>query len=331
MLQGTKASLLVTTGRTFHMGLNSQILFVSFFFFSHFIFAEKPVEDPSSRASETSQIQFRGYQNVTDEPPFMGENWKVSFFQLASVEAGRLDDQSAASLFMYNFLSFNYKIDNDSRIAIRPVFTISSPGTDKYDEDLNRWKTALGDAYISYSRFNLSDIGPFGTRANLRLYVPSSEFSRNNGMITQIHPEYYLETSLGRHWGVELQFKGDYFFNSKRAYSFKTESGTVIQTTNKEVELESIAELRYRINRFFAFKPRILWHDEWYLSSPSNNKASRHNQEFSYGAGFEFRGSENFNTTLQFSNVLQTYPRRRRESLGLPQNNEIVALTNYRF
>lgn len=313
------------------MSLNSRTFIVFFLLFSQFVFAEKPVDESSSEANEAPQIRFRGYQNLTDELPFMGENWRVSFFQLASVEAGRLDDQSAASLFMYNFLSFNYKIDNDSRIAVRPVFTISSPGTDKYDEDLNRWKTALGDAYISYSRFNLPDIGPFGTRTNLRLYVPTSEFSQNNGMITQVHPEFYMETSLGRHWGVEFQFKGDYYFNSKRAYSFKTESGEVIQTTNKEVELESIIEARYRINRLFAFKPRILWHDEWYLSSPSNNRASRHNQEFSYGAGLEYRGSENFNTTLQFSNVLQTYPRRRRESLGLPQNNEIVALTNYRF
>lgn len=310
------------------MRLHSLSIFVILVSFFQFASAQNPEQESSEPAP---QVKFRGYQNVTDELPFMGENWKVSFFQLASVEASRLDDQSTPSLFMYNFLSFNYKIDNDSRIAVRPVFTISSPGTDKYDEELNRWKTNLGDAYVSYSRFNLPEIGPFGTRTNIRLYVPTSEFSQNNGMITQIHPEYYLETSLGRNWGVEIQFKGDYFVNSKRAYSFKTESGNVIQTTNKEVELESIVEARYRINRLFAFKPRILWHDEWYLSSPSNNRASRHTQEFSYGAGIEFRGSENFNTTLQFSNVLQTFPRRRREALGLPQNNEIVALTNYRF
>ena len=286
---------------------------------------------PASESEPAPAVKFRGYQNVTDELPFMGADWRVSFFQLAAIEAGRLDDNGPASLFMYNFFSFNYKIDDDQRIAVRPVFTVSSPGTDKYNENLTRWKTELDDLYISYSRFNLPDVGPFGSRMNFRVYLPTSEFSRNNGMITQLHPEYYLETSLGRYWGVELQFKGDYFVNSKRAYSFTTGSGNVIQTTNKETELESIIEARYRINRLFAFKPRILWHDEWYVSSPENNKPSRHNQEFAYGFGIEYRPTQNFNTTLQISNVMQTYPKRRREQIGQPQNNEIVALTNYRF
>lgn len=300
------------------------------FLFSISMVAHSEVTTPPA-PDPAPAVKFRGYQNVTDELPFMGADWRVSFFQLASIEAARLDDDGPASLFMYNFFSFNYKIDEDQRIAIRPVFTISSPGTDKYDENLSRWETELSDFYLSYSRFNLPDVGPFGSRMNFRVYLPTSEFSRNNGMITQLHPEYYLETSMGRYWGIELQFKGDYFVNSKQAYSFKTGSGKEIQTTNKEVELESIIEARYRINRLFALKPRVLWHDEWYVSSPENNKPSRHNQEFAFGVGIEYKPTQNFNTTLQFSNVMQTYPRRRREEIGQPNNNEIVALTNYRF
>lgn len=285
----------------------------------------------SETADASSTVKFRGYQNITEDVPFMSEDWKISFFQLAAVEMDRLDDDGPASLFMYNYLSFNYKIDDDQRIAIRPVFTVSTPGTDKYDEEISKWKTELGDAYIQYSRFNMFEIGPFGTRANLRLYLPTSQNSQNNGMIAQIHPEYYLETSFGRSSGVELQLKGDYFFQSKRAYSFTTGGGDVIQTTNKETELETIIEFRQRLNSKFNLKPRVSWHDEWFLSSPVNNRASRHTQEFAVGMGLEWKPSEAFNTTLQVSNVTPVYPKFKKKKMWLPENNEVVALTNYRF
>lgn len=282
----------------------------------------------------TSQVRFRGFQNATEDLPFMSADWRVSFFQLAAVEADRLDDDNTASWFFYNYFSFNYKLSDDERLAVRPVFLLESPGRNKYDDEVSKWNFKWDDWYVSYSKFNLFEIGPFGTRANVRLYVPTSEASQDNGMITKVHPEFYMETSLGRNTGIELQFKGDYYVNSKRAYILKTQKGDQIRLTNREAELESIIELKYRANRMFHVKPRVGWKDDWYLSSPENNLRSRHKQEFSAGLGVEWRPTDKFNTTIQFSNVTEVYnnkPNFKPSKLWLPENNEIVALTNYRF
>lgn len=325
-----------------------SVLKVLFFFFTTLfsVMASAQTEDAvndafqdnGSSASEVVQkssfIKFRGFQNASEDLPFMSEDWRVSFFQLASVEADRLDDRDTASLFMYNFFSFNYRLSQDERFAIRPVFFLESPGRNSYNEEVSKWKLTMDDLYFSYSRFNLPEVGPFGARINLRVYVPTSERSQNSGTITRIRPEYFLETSLGRHSGIELQFKGEYFVNSKDAYTFKTQQGREITTTNKEAEFESVIEYKYRVNRLFYLKPRVSWLDEWKLSSPSNRLSSRHTQDFGAGVGVEWRPTERFNTTIQFTNVTQVYNNRpgfRKPKMWLPENNEIVALSNYRF
>lgn len=297
---------------------------------------EAPVETEtvSESVQASSTVKFRGFKNAMEDLPFMSEDWKVSFFQLASVEADRLDDNNTASWFFYNYFSFNYRLSDDERLAIRPVFRMESPGKNSYDEEISKWDFTWDDWYVSYSKFNLFEIGPFGTRANVRLYIPTSEHSKDNGLITRLHPEFFMETSLGRNLGVEFQFKGDYYFNSKRAYILKTQDGDQIRLTNKEAEFESIAELKYRAHRMFHIKPRVSWHDEWNLSSPENRLRSRHTQEFTAAVGVEIRPTENFNTTIQFGNATQVYnnkPNWKRPKLWLPENNEIVALTNYRF
>ncbi len=285
-------------------------------------------------ARQTSRVKFRGFQNAQEDLPNMSDNWKVSFFQLAAVEADRLKGNEPASLYFYNYFSFNYKLSDDERIAVRPVFEMESPGRNKYNDEVGKWLIRLDDLYVSYSRFNLFEIGPFGTRANFRVYAPTSEASQNSGLITQLHPEFYMETSLGRNSGIEFQFKGDYFVNSKRSFILKTPSKKEIPLTNKETEWETIVEYKYRAHRLFHLKPRVSWLDEWYLSSPENNLSGRHTQEFSAGIGLEWRPTRSFNTTLQFSNVTKIYDTKRgfkRPDLWLPENNEIVALTNYRF
>src|SRR5690606_22827407 len=112
--------------------------------------------------------------------------------------------------------------------------------------------------------------------------------SQEQGIITLLHPEFYMETSLGRNSGIEFQFKGDYYINSKRAYLLKTRDKREIPLTNREAEWETIVEYKYRAHRLFHVKPRVGWKDEWNLSSPENNLSSRHKQEFSAGLGVEW-------------------------------------------
>lgn len=340
-----KSTMLKSGFRSRFLG-RMVVTFLSIFF-AFSALAQEGDDDGASRPTSSSEstpapdeaaprstVRFRGFQNATEDVPLMSDNWKVSFFQLASVEADRLDDDNTASWFFLNFFSFNYKIDEDSRFAIRPVFRLESPGRNSFDDEVSRWNFTWDDWYINYSRFNMFEIGPFGTRANLRLYAPTSEFSQDAGLITRIRPEFFMETSMGRNSGIEFQFRGDYFFNSKRATIIKKPNGDQIRITNREAEFQTVIEYKYRLNRKFWLKPRIGWFDEWNLSSPENGLSSRHTQDFQAAMGVEIRPNEQFNTTLQYGNQTRIYSNQRnfrRRKMWAPENNEIVALTNYRF
>ena len=288
----------------------------------------------NSQATGSSGVKFRGFTSAAEDMPLMNANWKVSFFQLAATEPARFDDKKSTAFFFYNYFSFNYKIDETSRFAIRPVFTLESPGVNKYDDTVSKWNMNWGDWYAQYSKFDLFEIGPFGSRMNLRLYAPTSDGSKENGMITQFHPEFYFETSLRRGTGIEIAFKGDYYAQSKKAYSFKTETGKVIYTTNKEAELESYVELNQKLNSKFNLKPRLSWFDVWKHSSPVNGFDSSHVTSFAAGLGVDWHPTSNFNTLVIYSNETLYYANRgfiRKDKQFNPNNDQLVALTNYRF
>lgn len=295
---------------------------------------EGPATEESGLVKSESSVKFRGFKSAAEDLPFMSEDWKTTFFQLAATEPARFDDDKATALFFYNYFSFNYKIDDDSRFSFRPVFTIESPGVNKYNDTVSKWNINMGDWYAQYSRFNLFDMGPFGTRTNLRLYAPTSDNSKNNGMIAQFHPELYFETSLWRGTGIEFAFKGDYYFHSQKAYTFTTSSGRQIFTTNKEAELETYFQLNQRLTSKFDLKPRLTWFDEWKHRSPENRLSSSHTTAFAASLGVDWHPTNNFNATLTYSNVTTYYANRffiRKDKHFDPNNNQLVALTNYRF
>ena len=296
---------------------------------------DEPETQAQAESTESSSsLKFRGFKSATEDLPFMSEDWKISFFQLAATEPDRFDDEKSAAVFFYNYFSFNYKIDDSSRFAVRPVFTLESPGVNKYNDTISEWNANWGDWYVQYSKFDLFEIGPFGSRTNLRLYAPTSENSINNGMITQFHPELFFETSLRRGTSFEIAFKGDYYFHSQSAYKFKTAAGKEKFTSNKQAELESYVELNQKINSQFNIKPRLTWVDEWKHRSEKNGFASTHKTSVAAGLGIDWHPTSNFNTLLIYSNVTTYYGNRsfiRKEKHFDHNNDELVALTNYRF
>ncbi len=295
---------------------------------------EPGTPEQDSSAQSTSGLKFRGFKSATEDLPFMSEDWKISYFQLAATEPARFDDDKSTGVFFYNYFSFNYKINDSSRFAIRPVFTMESPGMNKYDDEVREWNAKWGDWYAQYSKFDIFELGPFGARTNVRLYAPTSENSITNGMITQLHPELFLETTLRRGTSLEIAFKGDYYFHSQKAYKFKTESGKEIFTSNKSAELESYIELNQKLNSKFSLKPRVAWFDEWKHRSPVNGFSSTHKTAFAAGVGLDWRPTSNFNTLLIYSNVTTYYGNRpfiRKDKRFDPNNDQLVALTNYRF
>lgn len=299
-----------------------------------------PIESSSSSRSESDSdasgvIKFRGFKSVSalEDLPSMMSAWRVSFFQLASLETARLDDSEPVGMFFYNFLSFNYRLGHDARISVRPTFTLQSPGMNRNRMNPH-WETRWDDWYVQLSKFNLFELGVFGTRGNFRVYGPTSERSRDNGMITRLRPEFYMETSFRRGTGMEIGFRGDYYVQSQKTVTFRADDGSTRVSRLMEAELESYIEINQKINRKFFFRPRLTWFDEWRYGSPANNLQSTHTTRFAAAAGLDWRPTENFNMLIQYANQTTFFVNRqflREDDYFDPNNNQLVVLTNYRF
>lgn len=296
-------------------------------------------EAQGETGSNQASVKFRGFKSATatEDMPNMMDDWKVSLFQLAALDTGRLDDNQPVGMFFYNFVSFNYKISDDSRIAIRPTFILESPGdsgSGGFTRNNNNWKSRWDDWYVQYSKFDLFDVGPFGTRGNFRVYAPTSERSRDNGLITRLRPEFYMETSIQRGTGIEFGFRGDYYVQSRRAVLVTNSQGIQRAQSLLEAELESYVEVNQKINSKFALRPRLTWFDEWRYGSSENNLDSRHVTQLAIALGLDWRPTESFNTLIQIANQTTYYSNRsfiRTQDFFEPNNNQLVVLSNYRF
>jgi hypothetical protein len=296
--------------------------------------------DSSAEPGQTSgSVKFRGFRSATatEDLPNMMDDWKVSFFQLASLDMARFDDQQPVGLFSYNFLSFNYKLTDDSRVALRPAFILESPGTSGtggFTNSVGSWKTRWDNWYFQYSKFDLFDFGPFGTRMNFRVYAPTSQRSKDTGLITIFRPELYLETSFRRGTGLEIGLRGEYHVQSRRTVLTTNSQGFQRASGNVEAEQESYIEINQKLTSKLNLRPRFTWFDEWRYGSRENNVDSRHVSRLTAALGFDWRPSEKFNTVVQFANQTTYFSNRsyiRKGKYFDPNNNQLVFISNYRF
>lgn len=191
----------------------------------------------------------------------------------------------------YNFVSIDYRLNYDSKVSFRPVFFLSSAGKDFFGEDVDS-ELAMGDAYFQYFHYNLALLpGDIGLIGALRLYVPLSDNSKDNKMLTRVQARLLFTRPLGR--GIELayhMYPGYYFYSQRGTVNyFGAAKG------NKQAELEHFLELSERISQKLGFSQRVGISHEWKYDVPSQNVASKRDEflNVSLMASYDI-GSVNF-------------------------------------
>lgn len=190
--------------------------------------------------------------------------FSYNFFNWTTVNAKNYRDGDG-QFSSYNFVGIDYRLNYDSKVSFRPIFFLSSAGKNFFGDQVES-DIALGDAYFQYSHYNIAllpgDIGVIGMG---RVYVPLSDASKVNGMLSRIQGRVMLTKMVGR--GIELayHFYPSYFFYSRRGTTnyFDSVKG------NKQAELEHFFELSEILTTQFGLSQRVGVTHEWLYDVPS--------------------------------------------------------------
>ena len=262
------------------------------------------------------------------------KSWSSSFFSIASTTSNQID-RGATSIGSYDYVSFNRRLTPDSKFSMRVAFLYNTSGFNKYGDYQNQ-DTSLQDLHFVYSHYDIGTIGDVEVSGNMKLYLPTSEYSKMQKMITRLHPEAYFFLPLGRFSGVSYVVKSDYYVQSQTAFyddSTPTRADGSYVTdprhTTKIAALENYLELDLDISRLFGFQAHAGFMEDWYYSSNVEGIDGGH---ITYGvlqAGIEIRAMRGLNFLLFVENkpMLATY---RNENVAFfrPQDNSIVLMTN---
>jgi hypothetical protein len=221
--------------------------------------------------------------------------WTVSFFDFASVNRGVLD-KGDARLETYNYLSFNYRLSDDQRLAIRPAFTYSTAGMNSFGDKLGQ-EVAASDLHFNYSNYDLGANDYFKFSGSAKMYLPTSKFSQESTLQTRLAGQWTAETLTTRGWKLTYNLKPEVYWFKDSAYkkTIKTSqpgkaSKTFFKTTqNKDAGLEQIVDATWFANRDLGLRLTVGFKDEWYQGSDKFKRNPYRAETFKWGPGFDFR------------------------------------------
>jgi hypothetical protein len=203
--------------------------------------------------------------------------WGFSYFSFTT--ADQQDVQAGSpSVFIYNYISTNYKLSKDERINFRPVFNITTPGTDLKGKDIEG-NIKLGDAYLNYANYKMALLpGDWELSGQFRIYFPTSESTQAKKTIAYLHSWMKSQKFLGGGWAVEYNFKPTLRLQSRPSVVVETETmkpnGFISRKREDRVNQMGDLEHYVSIGKFatsvFTPKLDVGFLHEWNYTSTEN-------------------------------------------------------------
>lgn len=264
--------------------------------------------------------------------------WSTSFFSISSVDNmtfGRTEPKDQRSFGGYNYLSLNYKLDQDRKVSFRLPFTYQTEGVDPYGEYVSA-RGDLQDVFVAMSFYDLGYLGPIDLSGAIKVYAPTSQMSKDSGLITRIRGELFVDYNFTRFSSITWVIKPGMFVQQNSAYFNETtaigDDGLYVKSpisATKQFELEHYLELVADINQYFALKPRAGFDETWYYGSVSNDIDSSHMTKFVAGLGLEVRPMRGWNFTVGFQNETTLNSFKGKDvAYWQPENTSFTLLTN---
>jgi len=255
-------------------------------------------EDQVGENINSSSIDFENYQ-----PRAFG----ITFFNLAGYSDQQFR-QSDPSFTVYDsFISFNYKVNRDFRIGARPAFGYTTSGVNFKGDQVGDRMVTRDFSFVAKFLNILEDQIPAALDLSnqFRLYLPSSDASKNQGMIARLRSEMQAVYHISR--GVEVRYyaKPSYYFQRTNSYAFyyPDSPNKPVARTTPFMDLEHGGEVSFDLNRYFALHPAFEFQESWSNTSAAENLGQYRTTSLRTGIGLEIAPSRDLNFILSIQST----------------------------
>ncbi len=253
---------------------------------------KKSTAAPAAAATETAGTST---VNVDSEKPTKG-NFGITWYFIGGQTVNNNTQELSSFDIFDSYLSFNYKISNDFRIAARPAFGYALQGTTNAGRETNDRARVRDFSFVAAFSNLFQESLPASTsyRFAPRLYLPTSDGSKEEGMIARLRLEQSLRWNVGRYDEISLYAKPSYYF--QRSTTYLTSAGKV--RTSKMADSEHGIEYSHDLSKMFSIKPALNFIESWSNSSAANNQPTFRSSVVDYRLGLEVRAMKELSFTI---------------------------------
>lgn len=297
----------------------------------------------SSTTSTTSVATPSTSQNsvvVKDDPDYFSKSsFGMMFYSLGGYDDSQFRNADPSFAVYDSYLSLSWKMPNDIRLAVLPTFGYTTSGYDYQGREATD-KFYWRDFSISVAQNRLlEDYLPaaWSLKQKARLYLPTNDGSKEEGMIARLRLEVEARYNLDRYSSVRMYLKPSYYF--QRSKSYLTSSNSM--RTSRMIDSEHGAEVNWSLNKYFSIKPGFEIGEKWGNNSDANqadltyfntrtgqmvNNNGTHMTEIDYRLGFEIRPTRNMNFTFGIQETHDLIDRSVQPNVGYSLLTNIVLL-----
>lgn len=229
------------------------------------------------------------------------KSFGISFFSLGGFSDKQFRQADPSMDFFDNYISFNYKISRDVRISARPAFGYSTAGKNSFGQEVTD-KIRVRDFSLVTKISNIfeNDLpAEIDLSNSFRLYLPTSDSSRDTGMIARLRYEIEVKNNFDKSSSFRYYAKPSYYFQKSALFfdNSNPKKPNTLKTTSK-IDLEHGAEFSFEMNKYLAAKPGVEVQEKWSNSSAEYNKPEIHTSLIRSAMGFEIRPNRDMNFTV---------------------------------
>lgn len=227
--------------------------------------------------------------------------FSISLFSLGGLDDQQLKNANPAMDFFDNYVSFNYRVNSDFRISARPAFGYSTSGVNTFgDEVTSKIRTRDFSLVAKFSNL-LEESLPAAVdlSTSFRLFLPTSDSSKDSGMIARLRWELEGKYSFKKFSNFRYYAKPSYYFQRSTAFldNSNPKKPNSVKTTSK-VDIEHGGEFSFDMNKYVAAKPGFEIQEKWSNSSAAENKDEFHATTLRTAFGVEIRPNRDMNFTV---------------------------------
>lgn len=294
--------------------INHILILIITLSFSHLTFGQtveksnQIIETPMSIQQDNKNTQYESVR--IEEPQSLFSSMKlkpidldVKFFSFASTTE-KQNSKGGAAYDSYNYFGIQQKLTDSSKFGLRIPFLYSTLGLDKSGRQVES-RSSLSDVILFYSENNVYDLPFLSGSGSLKLYLPTSDFSRAMKTYGQIRGELYNSYNFSKYSKLTYALKPEYHFQSQVVYLdpqvVKNEFGEFTsdpRRQNTQAKLEHYIEASFDFNKSVSIAPAVGFYEEWKYASKAEQLDGIHNRFSKQSIGLKLRPFSGWSFTL---------------------------------